>query len=488
MDCKYHPDTSASWYCGHCDVAFCMSCVPEIAAQDIPKCSLCRRYLEPLGIKDSITPFWFKLGHFFAYPFSTFIFLLSVISALIFGFVLDPVSLVTKFMVSPFSTTLIYGPLFLIWGAFITNMYFAVMEYTAYGNLDSPDYKKLLSMKNGAAFLKLFLLWMVMTFVIYKAIQFSVVLAIGLGLFFLIAYPAMNMILCMDKSLISALNPARIANVMVSIGGSYLILVGLMLMFSVTSNYGSAFFIENSSYSFGLAMSYYFGLYISFAMYHMFGYVIYQYHYELDFSVHRHRLHENVKVHGLAKAKSDNSGASSAAAGLVEAQVFIQEGRYEEAEASLVSALKQDDSNEHIYELLYKLFKLQGKDKLYVSLCEKHLKRLFHKRSHNLMRMHYLNALSIKPDYIPKDPEIVHYLIKALNRKADVKPALALLNYLRREHVDFKGLADACFCFGKLLTEKLDKRQDAAKIIRWGLNVADDKLKPTMQNYLKHLT
>ncbi len=261
-----------------------------------------------------------------------------------------------------------------------------------------------------------------------------------------------------------------------------------MVMFYLTIGFGNDYLLNNLPFSVALPLTQFFTLYVSFAMYHMFGYVIYQYHFELDFSVHRRTLHQNVKSHGKHTSELTSLDAKETRTGTItEAEIFIQEGRYNEAEAILIDALKNNDQDNQIYDLLYKLFALQGKSELMVKLCEKHLDVLIAQRSGNLMRMHYLQTVNQAPDYVPKDPAVIHQLIKLLNRKDDVKQALKLLNHLKKHHIDYAGLADACFVFGKYLTEKLNKREEAAKIIRWGINVADGELKEAMQNYVRLL-
>ncbi|HIO13310.1 MAG TPA: hypothetical protein EYN13_07145 [Methylococcales bacterium] len=477
MDCKYHPDTKASWHCNGCDVAFCIDCVPEDARSSTPKCSLCRRYLTPMGISESITPFWFKLGHFFAYPFAPPLLIVATAFSLLFAYFFNPDNI-----------SLMAIPFWLIATGFITKVFFSIMEYTAYGNLDSPNWKKMMSTDNGWMFLKLLAMMVILIVVIYKLASVSMILSVGVAVFFFLAYPAMNIILCMDKSMWSALNPARILYVMSAIGGGYWILFGLIIMFGLSMSFGMSFLAGYIDQSVAVPLSQFFSLYLSFAMYHMFGYVIYQYHFELDFSVHRQNLYKNIRAHGKHTSEvMDDTAKAVKSSGLTEAEIFIQEGRYEEAEASLIDALKQDDSDNQVYELLYKLFALQGNISYMVKLCEKHLKKLSESRSSNLMRIHYLNTLQHQADYCPKDPKVAHQLIKALNRKEDAKPALQLLNHLKKHHIDYDGLADACFTFAKMLTEKLNKRQEAAKIIRWGMNVANEQQKEAMGNYLRLL-
>jgi tetratricopeptide (TPR) repeat protein len=452
-----------------------MECLSDIS--DTPRCTLCRSYLTPLGISEAITPFWLKLGAFFVYPLAKPLLVTSVVASFCFALLFDPAHLF-----------LFAVPLLLVLAGFVTKVMFSIMEYTAYGHIDAPNWSKMMALDNGRMFLRLMAMLGIVAAGLYQIAQLSLILTLALALFLIIAYPSVNMILCMDKSMWSALNPARIVNVIVAIGGSYWILLAVTFAFYLTIGYSSEFFVEALPPFWGRLFSMFATLYLLFAMYHMLGYVIYQYHFELDFSVRRSTLHKNVLSHG--KQEQGGASASSSQGGVSvvkEAQIFIQEGRYAEAEAVLIDALKREQSDPLIYELLYKLFALQGKSKQMQQLCEKHLSILLEQRATNLMRMHYLNTVNHAPEFIPQDPAVVHQLVRSLNRRDDAKQALKLLNHLRKHHIDYPGLADACFEFGKYLTEKHNKRLEAAKIIRWGANLAKGELKNSMLAYAKLL-
>ncbi len=477
MECKYHPQQQASWYCGRCDIGICMDCVPNNKNNMEPKCTLCRGYLQPVGISDSITPFWLKIGHFFAYPFALPLFIIAVLS-----------SVVAMIMPPAVDFRFYQIPLAIGWAAFLMKVLFSVMEYSAYGNLDKVDWNKMMATKNGWMFVKMLLLFAIAFFAIYKAAEFSSILGIALFVFLLVSFPAINIILCMDKSIIAALNPARILYVMSAIGGAYWILLVLIAMFYLTIGFGEDFLARYITPEISIPLADFFYAFVSIAMYHMYGYVIYQYHFELDWSVDRYSLHDNYKSHGKntsLSSGSSNDKTQSSSGGLIEAQILVQEGRYESAEAALVELLKHEEYDPEVYEMLMRLFELQGKPDKSTKVAIKELPILLERKEFSKYRLRFSQIIEKQPEYRPETPEETFTLLKLFNRKQDAQTALLLLNHLKNNFIDFPNLAEACFIFGKYLLEKHNNKAKATQIITWGLNLASNDLKDEMNQYLK---
>ena len=68
MNCKYHTQDKAQWYCHQCDISFCVNCCDINPREIAPRCLLCRTHLESYGVSDKVTPFWNKLSEFNKYP------------------------------------------------------------------------------------------------------------------------------------------------------------------------------------------------------------------------------------------------------------------------------------------------------------------------------------------------------------------------------------------------------------------------------------
>ncbi|NVJ61718.1 MAG: ABC transporter permease [Gammaproteobacteria bacterium] len=418
---------------------------------------------------------------FFTFPLAIPLLMIMIFSSLILPLIL-PSS----------GTPIVSVAILIIWMSFVIRLCFSIMEYLAQGHHEAMDFSKLLSFSNGWVFLKLVAIGLVLGFVTIKVMNFSFALGMILVIFFVLAYPAMNIVLCTDKSILSAINPLRLIFVMSVMGKGYWILFALTLVFSMTITFTQELAFENLPRHLSLSVAHLAYLYFNFALYAMIGYAIYQYHHELGFSVFRDTLHQNVAASRASVASGNSKNASKSSqegdgAYLKEARIYIQEGRYQEAQDTLIDALKVNEQDNEIYEMLYRLFELRGNSDWLAKLTEKHLTILHQTKQRNLMRMVFLNTSRLIPDYQPKDPKVIHSLIIVLNRKDDVAHSYRLFKYLKQKHMDYPDLADICFIVGKLFTEKLNRREDASKIIRWGINLASGELKESMQSYLKLL-
>ncbi|NVJ49682.1 MAG: hypothetical protein HWE11_04800 [Gammaproteobacteria bacterium] len=478
MECKYHPQVPASWHCSRCDIAYCVDCVAAPERNSFIRCSLCRSYLTPVGVSQTITPFWLQIGQFFTYPLNPGLLILAAVLSVLF-----------PFLFASFSFSLFWFALFFGWNSLIYKIFYSIMELTAGGDLTPPKISQVFSLKNYSILFKLFVIIFVLGTSAYKLLGFSLILGLVYIVFLVFAYPAINIILCIDKSLMSALNPARMIRIMVSIGWSYWLLFAFIVLFSISINIASSYTMTLFPFWIALGIQHFLYLILSFAMYHMIGYTIYQYHFELDHSVDRFKMTANLQQQRGAKSGNEPSSLQQLpTSSLADAKVYLQEGRYDDAEQSLRDALKANDTQEEVYELLYRLYIQLGKKSLMTKLCDKHLSVLMRTKARNLMKMSYFKVLEYNPDYFPNDADTLIELIKACNRKEEVKQAYRLFKFLKQEHIEHPQLAEVTFVLAKLLAEKLNRREDAAKLIRWGLNIAKDDLKVQMQQYVSYLT
>ena len=67
----------------------------------------------------------------------------------------------------------------------------------------------------------------------------------------------------------------------------------------------------------------------------MAGHLVFQHHFELNFTINRHSTEFNLANAGSIHNKSDSA----------EVDIFIQEGRYEEAQSLLLDQIEKDTLN-----------------------------------------------------------------------------------------------------------------------------------------------
>lgn len=338
MDCKYHDNKKANWHCGACDTPFCMDCV-ELETKSIsPRCILCRTHLSSLGISQQVEPFWNRLGQFNSYPFqagSKSFLLIYAIAALVVGFLAD---LIPIFLVGLILKLALF--------AILISYIFSVLSRTAKGNFEAPKYDQTITYDGDGMTVKviwLFIILLGLGYVFTRSFGFTGLVLYQVAVSFFI--PAILVTLGMSKHLSSALSPTQIFGTIFSIGFPYLILVAFtaLIMFSLAFATGWIEYWLPDPVVFLLTKTIEAFFYIM--LFHMLGYVVYQYHAELGYGVDVEQL-----------ATNENIQMSPEVRALAHADVYIQEGRYDDAKNELLKAGENIKFQEQAYGKLVKLF------------------------------------------------------------------------------------------------------------------------------------
>ena len=336
MNCKYHNQEKAQWYCHQCDISFCVNCCDINEREIAPRCLLCRTHLESYGVSDKVTPFWNKLSEFNKYPWqkNAYNFLLTYMGI---AFV---IGLLTDFI-----------PIWMIQIVLLLTLYsigigyvFTVLTKTARGKFDAPSYDEALTFNSDSMTGKVIGLYLILFGLGYLG-----VIAFGTG--FVLPYiaivsfstPAMLIVLAMEKHVTSAINPARIASCVKAIGWPYLLLFGFSFLIDLGLEFAQSqlhFWLPQAiAYPMLFAALAYFYI----VKFSMFGYVAFQYHNELGYGIDAENLLDTDSDAALEKRL------------LAKADVYIQEGRFEDAEDVLYD-LAQD--KRHTVKALERLVRL----------------------------------------------------------------------------------------------------------------------------------
>ncbi len=342
MDCKYHDNKKANWNCEACDTPFCMDCVEVESGTIAPRCILCRRYLTRLAVSDQIDPFWNRLSQFNSYPFQkgakSFLMFYAVI-ALVLGFLID---LIPIFLVGLVLKLTLF--------AVLVSYIFSVLSRTAKGDFIAPKYDQTITYDSDGMTIKVIWLSLILlgigflsakTFGLTGLIIYQIILAV--------AMPAILVTLGMSKHLSFALSPVYILRTMVSIGFPYLILVAFtaLIFFSLAFATGFIEYWLPDPVVFFITKTIEALFYIM--LFNMLGYVVYQYHAELGYGVDVEQL-----------ATNENIQLSPEIRALAHADVYIQEGRYEDAKHELMKAGANIKHQEQAYNKLVRLFIAQN--------------------------------------------------------------------------------------------------------------------------------
>ncbi|WP_228703661.1 tetratricopeptide repeat protein [Kangiella sediminilitoris] len=301
-----------------------------------PRCLLCRNHLNSLGVSDKVTPFWNKLSYFNKYPWqkgATGFLMLYMAIAFAVGLINDFIS----FWI--LNRLLVFAVLSIGIG-----YVFKVLITTAKGKFDAPSYDEAIIFDSEGMMGKVIGLFVMLTLIGYFVILPMGVAAIQIYLALVsFSMPAILIILAMEKHVFAAINPARIATCIKAIGWPYLLLFG----FSYLIDNGLGFAMSEIHFWLPQAIAYPMlfgaGAYFYIVKFNMFGYVAYQYHNELGYGIDFENLlsseGEDAPIKRLF-SKSD---------------VYIQEGRYEDAE-SVLYELAQD--KRHTVKALERLVRL----------------------------------------------------------------------------------------------------------------------------------
>ncbi|HEY9029873.1 MAG TPA: hypothetical protein VIM93_00805 [Kangiella sp.] len=337
MNCKYHLHKKALWHCNHCDTPFCIDCCDVEPGMHSPRCLLCRNHMDSYGLSDHVEPFWNKLSLFNGYPFQK-----------------NAINFLGVFMVMAFVVGVInnFIPIWLInvilklilFSVGITYV-FSVLTKVARGNFEAPSYDEVnlnnsTNMTGKVIGLYLFLIGTGITITVTFGWIGLLSAWVALGFFL----PAMMINLAMVRSIEAAINPADLLRTIVGIGWPYLLLVLFVYLIGIGQE-----FAQNTIYFWLPEFISYPLIYGALGFFHimmfsMLGYVVYQYHAELGYGINAEQIMNNENVQQVEELRK-----------LAHSDVYIQEGRFDDAEAVLYETAKNPQYSSLALERLIKL-------------------------------------------------------------------------------------------------------------------------------------
>lgn len=317
--CKYHRQEPAWWACPACKLNLCPRCVKAPSRGiDERHCPVCKGVLQSVGMGNVIPPFWECIPKFFAYParLENFLFIAFL-------------SLASFVALVPVVGIFIYGLILLA----LLNYAYVVLEHTAMGNLDPPIFRdkssRSLPGKQNVIFVLMAIGVGICGAVFGKAGGFAAYLAANF------AVPASVMALAVSGSLAFAANPLNLARLIGGIGWPYALLFFFLLILSGGAGMSVGFLSPWLPLPALLAAGTFALGYFLFAMFHMMGYAVYQYHEALGL--------QGVKAYAPVAATASEPIDEL----MAEMSILVGEGRAEEAKSRLKAHLKSSGTPEH---------------------------------------------------------------------------------------------------------------------------------------------
>ncbi|MBV1908660.1 MAG: hypothetical protein KUG78_05025 [Kangiellaceae bacterium] len=385
INCKYHPEKFAGWHCSHCNIAFCIDCVTDPVADLFPSCNLCRRSLDSLSIAKQVPLLRLELPRL----------LLSLLSVQRMLFI---VALSLLFAVTPDSRMGDTLSLLLTIPLFISA--FSLMEKSANNELPVFKFGILVKRENRSLFFKFALfLFLTITFLtklggIFSATFANLVLALAV-----FSVPASLVIILMERSVLSPLNLKKILVIIGLFRTDYLLLLLGVCLSVFFALYPTV--IAEVEFDSTLKSVLFYVLSFTFLQlfFLMMGQLIYQHHVELNYNV-----------------RGTNRGAlkTNLASQLVEAEMFIQEGRFEDAEKILLVNIQENKEDFASYQKLIFVYSFQEKNSFRDRFCEEYFCELKKREKFLKAADFYCDLWDKEIEFRPNDPSIAIWLANSM--------------------------------------------------------------------------
>ena len=283
--CSFHDNAFAQFYCPGCGNYYCPNCItwkknPHYMNDIDFMCPDCNIEIHPLGISHLVTPFWKQLPHFLTYPLKPatlgFIVLFGILAGLAHYFL----------TFNAFSTALCFLPIYMICLTVVLVYCNNVFQKTGKGDLNPPFMDVSI---DGVPWpvLKQTMLFLILHSFGYGVIALTGPLT-GSAVYEIAKFliPAMFLLLLVNNSLVSAINPLLIFLLVKKIGRSYLLLYLIFsgLLYGVLA---VVFLLNRIEFILPLVPILFYTLlwYLLVFVYHLLGYILLQYSEELGLSI-----------------------------------------------------------------------------------------------------------------------------------------------------------------------------------------------------------
>jgi len=319
----------------------------------------------------------------------------------------------------------------------LSEFLFELMEQVANGEEFGSNSKKLFSTENKGMFFKLWLTYVFIVVLLYKTVAiFGEVVGYPIAAFFIFGMPASLIILMMEKNVFSMIDPTKISYIIKLFGGSYLLLyviavisISVSLQFSVMAN-PNHFVVE--------LLANMFSIYFIIVLFSMMGYLVFQHHYELNYK---------VRINHLTALRQQKNNE------MTEVDIFLQEGRFEDAQKLLLRKISENAMDYRSNEKLILLYAVQGNECHMTKIANEYFVTLINanKVSQAADFFHALSKKSI--NYVPKSSVVAITLAKKMSNLQQYSVALLLLNNYSCEPSKEKNWDQIAYVKAKLLAE-----------------------------------
>jgi len=303
--------------------------------------------------------------------------------------------------------------------------------------------------------LKQYAIFILVGVVIYQVGDNILSLIILLVTYF--ALPATAMIIATENSFFKAINPLVWGATIARIGVSYLVLYGFLILLS-----GSSYVIVSlfegvlSGYVLG-PLFVFITMYYTLVMFNMIGYVIYQYHEQLGFSVDVD--YEETKEGSRKQIEAEQDPI------IAQLNRLIIDGKTQEGLTYIESAIKSEPENLEYLDRYYKLLKLDGDPQRILKAGEKFIPMLVKLGRLSVALDLYRDCIHLDKQFTLKDPEAIATLARNAKLLHQPKLVVNLLNGFAKRFPKRADIPELYLLVAKSLCEELKQDAKAKQVL-----------------------
>jgi tetratricopeptide (TPR) repeat protein len=386
-----------------------------------------------LGVANSLPPYWSQMPRFFAYPFS--------LNGWMFLALLAALTIAAVKLFDP-SGLLILLPIFIV-GSLVIRQGLRVIEFCSQGRSRPPSIPELFDGNPTA--LKTLGLILVYGMTVRVLGHFGL---LGTGAIICLSglLPASIMLLAIHGSLRDALDPARVIQLAVRTGWSYLGLVLLLIITAQGPQQAIALMpaatiqhLAQDNPHVLLAMLVVSTAYFNMVMGAMMGYLLFQHHQDLGI---------------LPDDEHATAPADKRALELARAVILVRESRYEDALRQMAGTVVDYPNDIQVLEYHHKLLCESGGDPdRVVQHTERYLQILLDMQRKSRMLSALEAARRVVPHYQPKSIALRSALAEEYFLQRQFKPAIALIGMLHKEAPTSDELPKAYYLLARIYSE-----------------------------------
>jgi hypothetical protein len=448
--CDYHPKEKAYWDCPKCEVFLCNRCVSKRTIdqygkkKDFHYCPKCDEQVERAFFEDTVVPFWLRLPRFFLYPFHLWplvlAFILAVAEALI-----------------PDRSLIGIALNFAMWGVLLKYSH-ASLKNTANGKINTPPPLNFSTIASEFQMVfKQVFIFVAIGFASYKVFSiFGPVIGLLFVAFALLSIPSMIIVLVATNSFIAAINPVLFVTMAWRIGWGYLLMYVFLILLGAAPGALGAYVLAYlpkgiQPFLFSLAGSFY-----TIVSYHLMGYVIYQYHEEIGYSVDIVEDDSDTKTEDLSEDPEQDL--------LKRVSMLIKDGKHDEAIDTIREETKGHMTNQELADRYFMLLKVK---KMTAGLLEhgKNYLEILAGKNHRAKLCEVYLELIQYPEFKIASPALIK-VAGSLSEAGNHKGAVDAYNRFIKGNPSSPLAPKAYFLGAKIINEKLGNPAKAVGILQ----------------------